>query len=809
MAGRHLIGGSAIKNTGFVNVAQLVVASPGGNVDIGVPIRQGILSGRVKSVRLNGSIVAQADRGTVDLDGYARWFHLSASQLTAGTYTISVSTSDETATPVSFSDVAATTVVANGGTFVSTDAIVDGLKGSWRTGPVVIENVYDREIGGNKVRVRFVITKWVHGESRCQVFIDNAYSIPGAGYNTWTDPTAPVQVVHDISCSRSGSTTENFTGIVHPCFTTVMREFGDQPCFSSLQAIGFSGTVAQGHFEYVRDSRMYQAYRLPFATQNFAAYMATTPPGSPVDGDIYTPDIPYQKSYIRSGGVWVTPSLGYNGGRIGPISCRNTGGGDDADIGQHPGYLQAAVCNWSSTARDFMRWTIRRRLEINANLRDTTTKKLYRTDAGVNYVAFSGAAGVYTQLVGGTQAALVITDGAALANSTTFTSAAAGFTAGMVGMPIFFLGGGTNPLYEEYRIITAFTNSSTVTLNASIHTSNVTGATCVVNAAMINQYWEQAHWGAVAYLPYLMTGEYGSLEMQLRQELQSWLGSPYGDGNPANPQHGAFKGGQYRHPFALYWDQYYDVGTGQFPQERQQGWAVRTTTHTCAIMPEDSTLTNALFGWDKAMVRTRWSNVLDGLYNCYVVGSTTRFPTSPVGCRFLQAEYAVYPCNSWMHGIIGVALCFGKWLGEMTANGYTFTKWLLDGHAALYADSTNPAMREYLYGSDGNVTTTKDGLPNYWASPGNPCKTWLEVYTRQNVVAGGTLPAANHANWNRTDLRDSDWFGYRMDMMADAQSFGCSQGSDAYTFCLDVASHFNGGNTWVYSNAHNIAPRTA
>lgn len=802
----HGGGAAAAAPAGFVDIAELRVGPSGGNVDLGVPVRSGLISGTIRSVRLNGSIVAQADRGTTDRDGYARWFHLSASQLSANTtYTVSASTDAEAASPVTFSDVAATTITANGGTFTSTAAIAAGLVSWWRRGPVVSEGVYDREIGGNNVRVRFLVAIWAHGESRCQTFTDNAYSAVGQ----WDgDAGAPPQLVYTFGASRSGSTTESFPLTIHPVLATIERQFGDQPAFATLQAIGFGGTAMQGHHEYVRDSRMWQNYQTRFdAPTSAIASIQSSQPGSAVEGDKWTPDAPLAKSYVYTSGVWVPSVLGYNGGSVGPFLSRNTAGGDDTRIGQHPMQYQQAVSNYSSDARLMMLWCVKKFAEgAGCNYRLPGTKKLARTDDGVDYTSSPGPGSL-----AGSKFALAFSDGVMAANSPTLTSAAGGFTSAMVGMPIYFGD-------ESYLIIDTCNSPTSVTLNAAKSTSNLTGLQGYVNGRYQIIYWEQSHWGAESYLPYLMTGEYACLDMQLRQELAAYINAPYGDGNPANAAHGMWKSGQYRHSFACNWDQYYDTGTGDIPQERQQGWAVRTTVHTCAIMPDDETLTNALWGWDKTMVRARWANVQAALYTCYVTGSTgpgKRFPSSPVGPRFTQSEAApvgpgTHPQNSWMHGTIGISLCFGKWLGEMTSNGYDFTKWLLDGRAALYADGTYPAIREYMYG-DSNIPTTTDGLVNNWATPGNPCQTWLQVYTAEKALNPGAAgwPVETSPNWNLVAMPNTDYFGMDMDMMADAQSFGCTQGAAAYSWMLTAASHFNAGNTWVFKVSHDIAPRTA
>lgn len=122
--------------SGFTDIATLVVASAG-VVELGVPMAQNLLTA-VRSVRLNTSIVAQADNFHTDRSGWCRWFMLTTPSLAPGSYTLSGSTSIESATTLAWSDAVPTSVSAASFLFHSTSA---SLVGYWRAGPCVAEAI--------------------------------------------------------------------------------------------------------------------------------------------------------------------------------------------------------------------------------------------------------------------------------------------------------------------------------------------------------------------------------------------------------------------------------------------------------------------------------------------------------------------------------------------------------------------------------------------------------------------------------------------------------------------------------------------
>jgi hypothetical protein len=810
---------------GFIDIAQLVVGGSGGNTINGLPIKYAEFPGLALSALLNGSTVAQIDRGTTDLSGDGRFAVLSCGALAAGTYTVSISTDAEANSPVSFTDVAVTTVVANGDTFTSTAAIAAGLVGWARRGPVVSEGVYVHEIPGNQLRVRFHISKYADGKSRTKVFVENAYSLIGAGYNNALDATSAEQLVYDIDITR-GALNQSWTDVIHCPFSRYrafapsdLFAWGDAECHANVVPLSWGGTAIAGTASYFCDSGMFQNFTGPFTLQSIAR-LSSTQPGSPSPGDQYTPAKPFSKTKQWSGSAWFVTGndIGYDGGNIGPFSCRNTAGGDDVSIGVYPEYAKQALFNFDTSGRYLLEWAAGRRLEVLANLRDSVTKKYYRTDVvagftGRNYARLSSLAGSSANQIGGIKVALVLSDCTAAQNSTTLHSDTGGFTAGMVGMPVYFTGTGNgNFPGEKYRIIVSRTDTNNVVLDSAPCTAGAgASGTITVNAPLFQQYWEQAHWGAEFFPAYMLTGELEYLEGQIMQELESWSWSPWGDGDSGNNAHGLYRGGQYRHVGQNYWDQYYDTGSG-VPQERTQGWGYRTTVQTCAAMPDDETLTNALFGWDKTMVRARWSNVLTGLKTCYIDGSTgtgLRFTSSPVGARFLAASPSSYPNNNWMQGTIYVSLGIGtdKELNELTADGLAFFDWMADGQIALYTDTTDPAMREYLYGSNGDMPSTRDGAEIYWGHPGSPCVTWKHVYDRLSALTPGGLPASTTANYAKSVWADSDWSGYRHDFMAVAVQRGRSGATTAHAWLTATAQHHFSAD-YFYNRNHSITVRS-
>src|ERR1041385_5853701 len=80
--------------SGFTDIAQLVVASPGGIVEVGVPLAPSVKAA-VGAALINGTTVAQVDNVATDINGWVRYSTLTAI-LAPGTYTISVSEDPET-----------------------------------------------------------------------------------------------------------------------------------------------------------------------------------------------------------------------------------------------------------------------------------------------------------------------------------------------------------------------------------------------------------------------------------------------------------------------------------------------------------------------------------------------------------------------------------------------------------------------------------------------------------------------------------------------------------------------------------------
>lgn len=784
--------------SGFTDIATLVVASAG-VVEMGVPMAQGLLTA-VRSVRIDTSVTAQADNFHTDRSGWCRWFMLTTPSLAPGTYTLSGSTSIEAATTLVWSDVVPTSVSVNGNLFISTNA---SLMGYWRAGPCASEAVLLAESSaGQQLRTRFVIAKYAGGTSRTKVFVDNAYVSGGAGYGTHFDTNAPRQLLYNAEINR-GADQKAYSNIIHPPHASWLRTLGNGTAHANLQPLVWSGTTNAGHAAYFCSSGMVQNFTGPFTSAATSVFLTSAGAFvSPADGDAYTPDKPFSKSVPYTVNAWVTnPDPGYQTGFIGPFNCRNTGGGDDVDIGAHPSYYLQALFNYDANHREFIEKTVERRAELNSRYWSKNSKRHLRTD-GFDYIPIDNAVSV-GQYVAGTCWTTVISDMAFTGGGVSIYSSVGGFTSVLVNNTIHF------PTYEVYRVISSVTDANTIQVYTTVPASNANTAG-YIGMPMYQQYWEQAHWGANFCLPYLLTGQYECMDGQIMQEFASWVWSDYVIGATiSDVNHGAIRGGQYRHPYALYWDQYYDTDIASgFPQEREMGWAVRTTNHTAALMPDDEVRTSLLWGWDKSLVWERWANVQQGLYDCYVVGSSVRFPAS-VGARFNQSTFAG---NSWMTGIILIALGQGitEELDVYTTAGNEYAKWMLAGQAELYSQTTYPIIREYLYGSFA-TPTTQNGQAITWLTTSVsafPIKSWVSVYIADGSAGAGNWPDPTTANFSRAFITDTDWMGYRMDALVYAvESSAHPNATQAYEFMTSMCNHYTSTTFW-YGRKHSLTIRT-
>jgi hypothetical protein len=252
--------------------------------------------------------------------------------------------------------------------------------------------------------------------------------------------------------------------------------------------------------------------------------------------------------------------------------------------------------------------------------------------------------------------------------------------------------------------------------------------------AVANQIWRISHWGAMFYIPYLLTGDFAYCEGLVAQNAISWLSARFSSGRETT-----FGSGMTRHDAILRWPSFYDTGIGnmEFPQPREASWAVRTTVHTLGLLPDAAE--PSLIGWDKAMAQRLWANVEDTLHRVYVVNSVgpgRRWTGAANEVTRLQSEGA--PATpTWMEAMGMISWAHGAELGVLSAQGLAFLRWQIRGRVGPLNDPKfNPdymiGLGDWMFTKDGRRNgppSRLEGVPMHPPGQGAPARTAEEVYT--------------------------------------------------------------------------------
>lgn len=253
-----------------------------------------------------------------------------------------------------------------------------------------------------------------------------------------------------------------------------------------------------------------------------------------------------------------------------------------------------------------------------------------------------------------------------------------------------------------------------------------------------NQRWSTSHWGAHFTLPYWVTGRLEYLEGQIAQQLISWCVT-YNDGGNGRQlgRHATVAGYAYT-----------DRGSGYTLQWRTQGWAVRTTVHLMASLPEDDARLRGLTGWDKTMVRRLWTSVQKHCKERFVdelTGPDKRFAVDgPHGPNPIQGVW-----KSWMWAFAVTSYATGEDLGVLSDDGKAYYRW----NARPYIDIVNKrvdtdgtlSIPEFLF--YGNISSvlwntplggwdSRSSWPNDWNSGSGPTKTIGDTFKGTSQSAG-------------------------------------------------------------------------
>jgi hypothetical protein len=279
-----------------------------------------------------------------------------------------------------------------------------------------------------------------------------------------------------------------------------------------------------------------------------------------------------------------------------------------------------------------------------------------------------------------------------------------------------------------------------------------------------NQGWGTSHWGAMFYIPYLLTGRLEYLEGQVAQQFISWAGSSY-----------ANCGSQMRrHPINfndVYTEQF--VGGQERPQLRTQAWAVRTTIHTEALLPNDDARVRTLLGWDKTTVRKLWSNVCADIKALYIdanTGDGKRFAAD--GCHFIVDDVKG---KQWQIGMAITSLFHAHEIGCLSADGLAFAKWLANTHVGVAA--TPHDYRDRMIGCD-----------NWYKQDvaGKQARTIVEMI--EACVSRGSDVFAS---------QESDWAGYIWAIASFAKDHNLPMADAARAYVLSRALGKPSGNHYI------------
>lgn len=285
------------------------------------------------------------------------------------------------------------------------------------------------------------------------------------------------------------------------------------------------------------------------------------------------------------------------------------------------------------------------------------------------------------------------------------------------------------------------------------------------DTAAPNQGWAHSHWGAMFYIPYLLTGRLEYLEGQVAQQVFTWALAPWNN-----------CGRQLRRHMLNFVEPYTEafIGGQERSQLRSQGWAVRTTLHLAGMLPAGDDRVRALLGWDKTVTRTLWSNVCADLKKLYIADATgpgRRFDAD--GMHFIVDDKR---CKQWQVGMIVTSLAMGAELGEMPPGGLDLFAWLAASHLAVAA--TPHRYRIEALSCDGWYKQRADGTP---------VRSVADFHAAQE----DRLPDVYGS-------LESDWAGYIRAIAAFAVDHGLPNAAAAHDFALSRA---------IPNPNHNIAPR--
>lgn len=135
-----------------------------------------------------------------------------------------------------------------------------------------------------------------------------------------------------------------------------------------------------------------------------------------------------------------------------------------------------------------------------------------------------------------------------------------------------------------------------------------------------NQGLAGSHWGAMFYIPYLVTGDFAYLEGQVGQVFHIYMAAPSDIGTNRKDSHWSGTGIALH---VLNFTGYYTddfIGGKELRQVRSQAWGIRTDLHLAAMLPDRDVRT--LLGWDKPLMRARLDAIGENLKKVYITENT-------------------------------------------------------------------------------------------------------------------------------------------------------------------------------------------
>lgn len=140
------------------------------------------------------------------------------------------------------------------------------------------------------------------------------------------------------------------------------------------------------------------------------------------------------------------------------------------------------------------------------------------------------------------------------------------------------------------------------------------------NTLTPNQGFAGSHWGAMFYLPYLVTGDFAYLEGQVGQTFHIYTAAPSDIGTNRADSHWSGTGiGLHVLNYTGYYTDNF-IGGKELRQMRSQAWGIRTDIHLAAMLPDRDV--QKLLGWDKNLMRARLKNIGDNLKMVYITENT-------------------------------------------------------------------------------------------------------------------------------------------------------------------------------------------